>query len=63
VEDTRKAADHLYRTGKETRDKLQKGLEVMKDNLLRTTEDIKEGIGKLTEAETATANNVSSTLT
>jgi len=63
VEDTRKATDCLYRTGQETRDKLQKCLETMKDNLLRTTEDIKEGIGKLTEAATATANNVSGTLT
>jgi len=44
VENTRKAADHLYRTGEETRDELQKCLEVMKDNLLRTMEDIKEHI-------------------
>ena len=43
MEDTSKAADCLYRTGEETWDKLQKGLEVTKDNLLRTMEDIKEG--------------------
>jgi len=53
VEDTRKAADHCYRTGEETRDKLQKGLETTKDDLLKTAEDIKDGISKLTEAAAA----------
>jgi len=53
VEDTRKAADHLYRTGEETRDELQKGLETAKDDLLKTMGDIKDSISKLTEAAAA----------
>jgi len=54
MEDTRKAVDYLYRTSKETRDELQKGLETAKDNLLKTMEDIKDCISKLTEATAAT---------
>ena len=53
----------LYRTGEETRDELQKGMEVAKDDLLKTMEDIKEGIGKLTKAATETTNNINGTPT
>jgi len=34
----------------------------MKDDLLKTMDDIKEGIGKLTKATTETTNNINSTL-
>jgi len=50
IKDTRKAADWLYRTGEETWDKLQKGIEAAKDDIQKMMEDIKDEVSKLTGA-------------
>src|SRR5467141_1989697 len=40
VTDTRKAADRLYRTGEETRDELQKGMETAREDLQKLAENV-----------------------
>jgi len=49
VEDMRKGADCLYRTGEETPDELQKGIESAKEDQQKLSEDVKDGVSKLTE--------------
>jgi len=56
VINTRVAGDRLYRMG-ETRDNLQRFLEVIKEDIQRTTDGVKDEAAKLTEAAAVVFNN------
>jgi len=62
---TRTVVDRMYRTTKDTRDELQKGLNVVKEDIQKTMEDIKDEATKLTKAEwvTTTLNSGGETTT
>jgi len=50
VGETRRAVDCLYRTGEEIQDKLQHGLEAMREDIQQTAEYVKEGANMLVQA-------------
>ena len=50
VNNTRKATDYLYRTREEMRDELQKGMEVVKEDIQRITDEFRDEVSKLTVA-------------
>jgi len=54
--DTRMAVDCMYRTGEDTRDELQKGVEAASEEIQRATKCLKAKVSKLIE-NTATASN------
>jgi len=62
VGDTRKVVDRLYRTGKETRDELQKGIEAVKEDMQKSMEDIKDEVRKLAGVAAAVATNIGGAL-
>jgi len=57
--DTRMAADHMYRTGEDTRDELQKGVEVASEEIQRATKCLKAKVSKLIENAATVSNEVS----
>jgi len=57
VTDTRKATDHLYRTGEETRYELQKGMETVREDLQKLVENVKDEVSKLAEVAAETTRN------
>jgi len=50
VNDTRLAADWLYRTGEEMRYELQQGMETAKEEIKKIMESLHNNVSKLTEA-------------
>ena len=57
--ETRTAADHMYRMGEDTRDELQKGVEVASEEIQRATECLKAKVSKLIENAATVSNEVS----
>ena len=57
--DTRTVADHMYRTGEETRDELQKGAEVASEEIQRATECLETEVSKLIENAVTVLNEMS----
>ena len=57
VGETRRVADHLYRTGEEMRDELQCRLEAAREDIQQMADCIKDKANKLTEVVTMAINN------
>jgi len=58
VLDTRTVVDWLYRTGEDTRDELQKGLEAAKEDIQRAMGCIKDEVNKLNRVAAMATNNM-----
>jgi len=57
--DTRTAVDRMYRMGEETRDELQKGVEVANEDIQRAMECLKAEVSKLIENAVMVMNDLS----
>ena len=55
--DTRTAVDRMYRMGEETRDELQKGVEVANEDIQRAMECLKAEVSKLMESAAMVTND------
>ena len=59
--DTRLAADCIYRTSEETRDKLQKGLDEATEDIQKATAHLKDEVSKLNAAAASAISGIGST--
>src|SRR5882724_3130346 len=58
VSDTRTVADWMYRMGEDTRDELQKGMDMEKEDIQRAMECIKDEVSKLNRKVVLATNNM-----
>ena len=58
--DTRLAADHIYRTGEEMRDELQKGLDEVTEDIQKATAHLKDKVSKLNVAAASATSGIGS---